>query len=228
MNSWEIIWHQSLVLPTLIYSLLLVVSLGYWFLVIVGALGFEGTEVEFEAELEANIEADLEVGAEGVAPCGMWLSGLHFLGLGRVPLMVVVSVMSLSGWCFGVVASMYLFPLLSGLLPFWLFALILFPLQFIGAGFVSNRVSIPVSKLTVFHPERGHQHLVGSTCKVTSGKVTPKLGTAQVEKPGNPPLLLNVRTKTDEIKLEKHQEAVIVAFNQEKNTYFIQPLSLEQ
>ena len=74
--------------PVLPASVLLALVSTYWLMVIVGAVGSDVLDWDFDLEADADLEGILGVGAVSI----------RFLNLGTVPVMVWMSAFALSFW----------------------------------------------------------------------------------------------------------------------------------
>ena len=75
--------------PVIPATVLLMFTMMYWMVVIVGAAGLDLIEVDLDIDGHSDIESAFSVG----------LVGLRFLNLGRVPLMVWITILALTWWC---------------------------------------------------------------------------------------------------------------------------------
>ncbi len=67
--------------------------------------------------------------------------------------------------------------------------------------------------------------IVGKTCVITTGTVTPTSGQAEIPQEGAP-ITLNVRSQEGQ-RLTKGMEAIVVEHDEEKNTYVVVPFNFE-
>ena len=164
-----------LVFPTVIFTILLGVAAAYWLFVMLGALDLDVLDGDFDA---ADVDGDGDPdGFAGV---------LHAVGLGGVPLALVLSLLILTSWVFCLVAMQVV-----GGRSGWLAA---------GAAVLSVGLAIPVTALAVrplrrffvTHPALQSKALVGKVCTVTTLSVTDRYGQAEVED-GGAGLLIQVR-----------------------------------
>ncbi|MEV4635734.1 hypothetical protein AB0J80_00100 [Actinoplanes sp. NPDC049548] len=145
--------------PTVLLTPLLIVVIGYWLVVVVGGADPEG-----------------DGGGEG--------GFLGFLGLGGVPVSVVLSLLIVFAW-FATLAGAELL----GALPA---ALVL--VGAVVAAWVVTRVAVLLLKR--FLPagaEPSRADFVGLTCVVRTGKVTRTFGQAEVHAPDGSSAIVQVR-----------------------------------
>lgn len=190
------------------YAILLVVVLGYWLLVIIGALHFDSLHLDsghFDLHHEVNIDGHVE--GETGGGIGQTLAGmLHFFNVDMVPPMVLLSVYVLVLWTLGMLAHHYL-----DVQNEWLMLAIFVPNLAVSL-FVTMAIFAPLApffRKLKYEGGIAHESLVGKTAVVVTGEVTEKFGQVQIETEASP-IVLNARCGADE-KLTKGDEVVIVA-----------------
>lgn len=152
--------------PTLVWTVLLGVSLVYWVFVIIGALGFDGFD--------------------GVDIDGVDLSALEStllaLGIGRVPFMVWISIFSVGGWT----ASALMASLFSGPYSAHLIAL-----ASLFVGVLLSRLVVPSLEPVFATAEAQKQDdLRGSMAVIRTSEVRGHFGQAYLE--DNPDLIIEI------------------------------------
>lgn len=200
--------REAIALPNLPFTVLLAGVVGYWLMVAVGVLDMEGGE--------GSMEVNGDVG-------GGWFSGItQFLNLGRVPVMVVVSLLALFLWMFSMIGTHYwagdsLARALVLLVPNLALSL--------GLTWVASR---PVAAFFRKLSAEGDEHvpLIGQTCEITTSTVTEALGQAQVDRKGAP-VVLNVRPLEGE-RLERGDTALIVSKDAGRGVYYVRRVSSEK
>ena len=89
----------------LFFTVLLLLVLVYWIMVILGALDVDFLDIDFDSDVDADADVDMDFQGGG------FLRGiLEFFYIGEVPVMVLVSVFSLSVWTISVLGNYYLNP----------------------------------------------------------------------------------------------------------------------
>lgn len=165
--------------------------------------------------ITGGTKAAAELGSDGSGSSSEGL--LSFLGFGKVPSTISGSFLIFFGWAFSLFGSS------------WLGAdagLVAKSGVFVGSFLMSMMAtSIAVRPLVkAFHsapPQRRH-HFIGKVCEITSGRVDGGFGTATVSD-GGAGLNLNVVCGRDN-GLKKGDRALIVDFDDERETWEIEPL----
>ena len=205
---WEVL-AAALAAVNLPYTVLLGLILLYWLTVIVGVLDLD----LFNVEVEADVDADMEAEVPGLG--GVGLAVLRFFHVGTIPLMLLLSFFALSLWVFSLLANHYLRN------QSLLVASVLVVPNVIVSLFVTKCVTLPFRALfrTLHHERAVLPEVIGHVCMVKTSKVDAASGQAEMASNGAP-LLLNVRTVGGEV-LSKGEEALIVQFNEDNNTYIV-------
>ena len=225
------------------FTVMLGAVFAYWIMFIVGAVGLDSFDLDLDMDLDADVDVDLDIdvsadvdvdpgldvdgdadvaAADGTTGGSLWISVLRFFNVGDVPLMILISVMVFCSWAMGVLGNHYFNPELSTGRSM----LLLIPIVVLSL-LVTKVVTTPVRKI-FSHANAGVEapmQMVGKTCVVTTGEVTPTFGQAQLAHEG-PPITLNVRCPTDR-SLSKGDEAVITDHDKESNTYTVVPFNWE-
>ena len=191
--------------PSLPATVLLLLVCGYWCLVILGALDMDILDFDLDIDLDADVDASiLQVG----------FIPLKWLNIGSVPTMLWLSVFSLTGW---MASRLMNSPTSHVNLDLATDGLAI--LRDMGiAMLITKGVTQPlVGKFDVVEPNTAAK-LIGSTCTVTTSEVTDSFGEARFATDGAP-LKLTVRAENE--PLAKGDQALIVAFDSETNSYLV-------
>lgn len=197
--------------PSYPATLLLLLICGYWVLVVVGALDLDFLDIDFDFDLDADVDAS--VLQFGFVP-------MKWLNLGSVPTMLWGSVFALAAWT---TSRLINSPVPHGSFDWMSDGQAI--LRDVGiAMLITKGVTQPlVGKFDVVEPNKA-ETLIGSTCTVTTSEVTDSFGEAEFKTDASP-LRLTVRVenehRAENEPLAKGDQALIVAFDSEKNTYLV-------
>ena len=206
------LWHASVHIVNLPYTLLLLLVVLYWISVMVGVLDMDALDLDL---------GEFEVEIDDAGPAGGGHEGLlEYFNLRQVPLSIVVSLFALSLWLLGVLANHYLHGTSSGLL-----GLILFVPNVLVSAHVAKFVTRPLVPLfRSLHADIAEtRDLIGSRVTVTSSKADATFGQAELASDGAP-ITLSVRTEGE--ALSKGTEAVILDVDADKHVYVISKLEV--
>lgn len=177
-------------MPTAAWTVILGVCLGFWVLSIIGGIGVDTVDGWMDADA-----GDLVDGSEG----GMGML-LGKMGLGGVPFMVMLTVLSLTGW----VSSFYAQSLLMPLVPegaHWLInaAVIVFSLAltFVIAVFLTALALRPLRRwlVKVAPPDLRAEDWVGRVASVSSMVLNNGEGRVEIDGGPSGPIILQARAR---------------------------------
>lgn len=224
-------FNIALSFPTVIFSGMLILVMMYWLMAIVGAVDielfdfdFEFDEVDFDIDIDADVDADFDadIDADADVDAGSHGGFLHAMmaaiGLGRVPVTIIASILTLVSWFLCFAAVYYLGPILgTGV--------------FVGLGVVVGSVIVglpitsifthPLKGLFDIHTKTGGHSLVGKLCKVTSGRVTETFGRGEVDD-GGAGLLVSIRCDTAGA-LTRGSRALLIEYDADDEVFFVEP-----
>ena len=183
----------------------------YWLLVALGAL-----DVHLFSDFDSDVHGDIHHDASH--DIGSFTKILHFVGVGDVPVMVIVSVLGLSMWLGSMIANYYLTD------GSQLYALALLIPNFVISVVVTRYITLPMRPLfRSLSKDRGAgEEVLGNICRITTSEATPTFGQAEITRSGAP-VLINVRTLDDAV-LVKGAQAAVVRGDSEKGVYYITPM----
>lgn len=191
--------------PTIIFTTLLLFSLGYWAIALI--FGFADFEVEAELDFESDMSGDVG-GADGATDAGTSpINGLlRGLGIHYMPLPLAISVASLAGWALSL-AGVWIFSATgsAGVLLGLVLLLLSFAFGLVVAGRI-GRILRPVFEVT---PAVRYRDLIGRLCTVRTGRVDDAFGQAEVVDAEKSTHLVQVRCRIDN-QLTAGQQALIV------------------
>ena len=215
--------NAILAYPTVLLTIPLGVMTVYWLFVILGALDIN---LLGDADLDGHGHTDLHVdghldghghpghdGGDGHGhhadePSGGAAGLIHALGLGGVPVTVMLSFLISTAWVFCIGGT----ELLGRGAPDWqrnLAAL----LSLAGAVPVTGFLIRPLRRLYRTIPAPQHRDLLGKICTVTTLHVDERYGQAEIED-GGAGLIVQVRS-TDPGRLSRGDRAVIFDYRDE-------------
>ena len=224
------ILDAAFTLPTSIFSVLLGFLGLYWLIVLVGALDiefldslFDGLEGLFGGGADAALEGAADGVADGVADAladGADHEGC--LGLGGVPMTIVLTFFSVFGWAFSYFGMTALVPSIPALATGGLVALLV-----VGGGavFLALGTTVlaaqPLKKMFRLAPVTQRGDLVGRTCKVTTLEVNQDFGQAEVTDKEGAAILIQARSKDADNQLTRGSKALIFEYDQMREVFFI-------
>ncbi|AHJ96977.1 OB-fold-containig protein [Hymenobacter swuensis] len=210
--------HAAVSPPNLLPTGLLVFVLLYWLTVLLGVLDFKTIDVDTDhaGHLGTDGHAAPDTAHAGVS----WLNhALAFFNLGRVPLMVFVSLVALPWWVGSILLNYYLGNT-SGLLGLAL----LMPLL-LGSLLVGKVLTTPFVRLfaAMEHNHDSGAQPLGKVCTLLLPASQEQLGQASVPQRAGAPLVLNVRAASAASELKKGDTALIIDYDAARRCYLVEP-----
>ena len=195
-----IIFFKAAVSPlNLPFTILLVFFMFYWLLVILGA-----------ADMDWMPDIDID------DPGGVLASVMEMLNIGEVPIMAVISVMSLSCWSFSMLSNHYLNSNQS-----WFIGLILLIFNIVIGFFATVIFSKLLVKIIgpIGNEDKEDQKILYKMGTVLTSEVTQNFGQVEIKTKGAP-ITINARTP-DGVILLKGEKALIFDEDKEQGIYFV-------
>jgi hypothetical protein len=239
----------AVALPTVLFTVLLSLSVVYWGLVVAGAVDLDGSDGAAEGSLKGVTEGALKGATEGALkgaaegalkgaaegvldstdgahgpthgpPDGALGTLLSALGFSRAPATVVLSLVGVFGWVTSTLSTLTLVPALP--LPSWLSKVLVLALSLVVALFATSFAVRPLAPLFRVHKAARSAGLVGRTATVSTGRVGRSFGQAQVDD-GGAGLILDVRHDVEGL-LRKGDRVLLVHFDEAQNAFEVEPL----
>ncbi len=216
----------ALAFPTVVFTAVLLVLGLYWLLVILGALDLDtfdmSAHVNMHGHVDAHVHLDADVDPDGMLPGPDLIEAvMSALGMGTVPLTVILSFLTLTAWMVSFAAVYYLAPMIGGLTS--LYAALFGVGSFVAALPVTMLIMQPFIQLFDTKGEKhGGESLIGSVCRVTTSRVDAKFGQADVDD-GGAGLLLPVRCEAQNNGLSRGSKALIIDYDDEQHAYIVEP-----
>ena len=201
--------------PTLIYTILLVVSVIYWAGAVLGFVELDLIDLDLDS---LDLDTSGDVGADSPHATPDVLAGLLLrFGLVGVPVTVSLSILILIGWLLCYYAVHFLFPFVPGsLLKFVAGIPVL-----LGTLYVSARITgvliRPLRPLFEKATQETVKQVLGQTAIVRTSRVDNEFGEASLDD-GGAGLILKVRTTGDD-RFTKGDKVVIYEKLSEQNIY---------
>ena len=227
--------NAILSVPTVVFTVMLLVIVLYWLMVIVGAIGVDvlhvgeaaGAKIEgmvggaVEGKIEGVLDGAVEGKVEGMTGKLEAVAGgggfLAILGFGKVPATVVISSLVLWSWALCVLAVRTG----GGLgLPAWALNLLGPALAVFLGGVITGLLVRAIGRFIVHHEPLNRADLVGKLCTITTGRVDAGFGQALISEHGVD-LTVDVRCDPPNT-LHRHAKAVIVGHDAEHHFYTVE------
>ena len=213
--------RESLLVYNFFFTGLLVLTLIYWLMLIVGMVDVDLFSPDVEAEFDLDVDVDVDTEAPHAKP-GVGAQILRFFNVGEVPFMVVFSIIIFTTWPLTVLANYYFNPGQSLTLGF-LFAGIAFCGSLIPAKFVTFPFKILFRRL---ESSTKHESLDGSVGTVRTATVNASYGQVEVVRDGSH-ILLNAYPFHGDESLSKGDSILVIDYDKERKKYGVTKLKPE-
>ncbi|MBT9392729.1 hypothetical protein KLP40_06100 [Hymenobacter sp. NST-14] len=216
--------HAAVAPPNLLPTGLLVFVLLYWLTVILGLIDFKSLDLEVATGVDVDAvdgHPGLHAGEAGVSFLN---HALAFFNLGRVPLMVFVSLLALPWWVGSILLNYYL-----GNETLLLGAVLLVPLLLASllAAKVLTTPFVRVFAALDRDADAGASPL-GKVCTLLLPATHTHLGQASVRLRNGSPLVLTVRAASPTAELRKGDTALILDYDAHRRCYLVEPFELDR
>ncbi|OKJ16141.1 DUF1449 family protein [Kitasatospora sp. CB01950] len=198
-------FEAALGFPTALFSFALVVVVGYWTLVLLGGLGFDGLD-------GGHHHVDAVDGGHGVDAHGGVLAGLRPDG---VPVTVAVSLLIAIAWFVSLAGS----ALTTGLPA----RAAVLAAAVVSAWVGTKALLRPLAKLLPQERAARRHDFVGRVCVVRTGRVTGDFGQAEVAAEDGSTAVVQVRSLTDEAGLSAGRTALIFDYDPVGEHFLVAP-----
>lgn len=213
--------------PTVVFTVLLGVSVALGLLVLAGVMGPELFSADVDVDLgvergdavvEAGTHGAMEGASEGGGSSGLGVLGsiVAFVKPKNVPMLLAMSMWSLFGWvmtgilCSTVLASLHV-------APHWLAASLMGMVGAVGASLLTSLVLRPLGR--ALKPENAvrREDLVGQTVIVDTSRVTRDFGSAKASD-GGAGLVISIRCDRKN-RLTRGSKALVVSYDAQREIY---------
>ncbi len=202
------------------YTILMMIVLLYWLSVILGAIDLDAFDLDLDADVDvdADVDLDADVDAEAGSIGGAIAGVLAFLNFGRVPFMLIMSVVILTAWSLAILTNHYYGNYTWGV------ALVAFLPIMLVSFIVAKIVSTPFVPLFArFNQVVKEIDYIGHPCRLRLPASADKFGQAEVNIDGDN-LLINVKTAEGEDGLASGEEALVIGQTADKRYYLVRRL----
>ena len=216
MRAVKEIW-QLAISPGILPATLLLIPVGlYW---IIGLMGLFDLNLDGADSIDLDVNGDGEIdSSDGFLP-GLMSSVLKIVNASDIPLMLVISLISVLLW-----GSMMIGTMIVGVGSFlagWPLALI----SLVVAILLCRFAVMPLKPFfrRMREEEEHHEPVIGRTGVVRSGELTDQFGQVEVsDKHG--PMLLNARLSLGDAPITRGQEVLVFDFDQASGIYYVRSL----
>lgn len=207
----------------IVYSVLILISVGIWLITVIGFISMSALDgiFDFAFDHEIDLDTDADIDAD-IADSGAFLSILGFVGVGKVPTTLIVTVMMFLLGLLGLTFHYFLFSYFSFTgITNWIIGIVGFGVNFFIALFATALVMRPLYPLFQDYGKvETSKSLVGQVASITSGKATNTFGQARIKLEGGDSVEITVRSN-DTHEAKYGERVLVVDYDEEKNIYYV-------
>ena len=210
----EVFYSNITSFPTAIYTVLVLVSIGFWLLNLIGLFNFDGLDIDVDIDIDSP-----EVGG--------FTTVLINLGLTAVPFTLVLSLLNIIAWAVSYYASLYGLVYFEPGLVHTLIGATIFIVSFAIALPITAYAIQPLRSLfTRLNDQGTTKTLIGEICTIRTSRVDENFGEAECCVDGLSHIIKVRTTNTPLTKLTNQQfkhgdKAVVIEHDKELGLYHI-------
>ena len=210
--------------PVITYSILLMVFLLYWMTVIIGVFDF--SSLDFDIDIDADVDMDVDVDVDADTDVDASGSGnivlvvLSFFNFGKVPFMVVMSVLSLSLWTIAILVNYYFS---DGSI---LFSIALFPINLLVSLIIAKIFTTPLVPIfKELYSEAKPIDYIGLLGEISLETSNFQIGQMElIHKDSFIKVMVKAVEEYDGV-IKRGTEVIIANHNEDKTLFFVRPAS---
>lgn len=207
--------NETVKLVNLPYTFLVIICLLYWLNVMIGVLSPDTLDLQLEGDVDLDAGLDTDVDDVSVDH-GVFALTAEFLFIGKVPLMIILTVLSTLMWVFSVLGNHYL-----GNTSVWVA---------LGASLPILAVSVFLTRFFVYPfalvfkklNQEEDLEIIGKTSKVLLPASAKKKGQASIII-GNAEQKIYIKTLNEKYLL-KGDDVMVVEYDASQKCYLVEPL----
>ncbi|MCF8374008.1 MAG: DUF1449 family protein [Bacteroidales bacterium] len=201
-------------------TILLLLSLIYWIIVILGIFDMDTVDLDLDTDIDVDVDADTNIDVDsnvGIGGSVMWINSvLSFFNIGRVPVIIIFSIFSLSLWMISVMVNYTL-----GNHYFLVSLLLLLPNIFVSM-LIAKFITMPLVKIFKKAKEiENNTGLEGKICTITLPASNNSMGQAIIKINGDT-FNINIITPVG-ISMEVGDQGLVIEYQIDKKMYLVEP-----
>ena len=200
--------------PTVIFTGLVMFVTLYWLVSLIGMVDMD--TVEFG-------DSGGDTNASDLSSAGFFTGLMLKFGLYGVPLIVILTLISLIGWLLSYVYTSFLHQRIDSGILYYMFGTGALILVLVASMWLTGIIITPIRKNIAKIPKRNAASNIGKTAIVRTLSVTDKHGEAELHD-GGAGLILKIRSDINDNVLKQGDKVVLVEYLNDANTYRVVPV----
>jgi len=203
--------------PTIVFTSLVMFVTLYWMVSLLGMADMDS--VDFG-------ESGSDAAVSDLSSTGFFTGLMLKFGLYGVPLVIILSLVSLIGWLLSYLYTSFLHQNFDSGVLYYVFGTGALIFVLVVSMWLTGMIISPIRKNIARIPKRNSANNVGKIAIVRTLSVTDKHGEAELND-GGAGLILKVRSDNSTSLLKKGDRVMLVAYLEETNTYQVVPVEDE-
>lgn len=195
--------------PTIIFTGLVMFVTLYWIVSLLGMADMDSLDLG-----ESGGDADVST----LSSTGFFTGLMLKFGLYGVPLIIILSLISLIGWLLSYLYTSFLHQYFDSGVLYYLFGTGAFIFVLVVSMWLTGIIISPIRKNIAKIPKRNSSNNVGKIAVVRTLSVTDKHGEAELND-GGAGLILKIRSDTNDGLLKQGDRVMLIEYLDEANTY---------
>ena len=195
--------------PTIIFTGLVMFVTLYWVVSLLGMADMDSVDLG-----ESGGDADVST----LSSTGFFTGLMLKFGLYGVPLIIILSLISLIGWLLSYLYTSFLHQYLDSGVLYYLFGTGALIFVLVVSMWLTGIIISPIRKNIAKIPKRNSSNNVGKVAVVRTLSVTDKHGEAELSD-GGAGLILKIRSDTNDGLLKQGDRVMLIEYLDEANTY---------
>ena len=204
--------------PTIIFTGLVMFVTLYWVVSLLGLADMDSVDL---GDLGGDVGSDADV--SNLSSTGFFTGLMLKFGLYGVPLIIILSLISLIGWLLSYLYTSFLHQNVDSGILYYVFGTGALVFVLVISMWLTGLIISPIRKNIAKIPKRNASSNIGKIAVVRTLSVTDKHGEA-VLNDGGAGLILKIRSDMSDNQLKQGDKVVLVAYLDDANTYRVTPV----
>lgn len=204
--------------PTIVFTGLVMFVTLYWVVSLLGLADMDSVDL---GDLGGDVGGDADV--SNLSSTGFFTGLMLKFGLYGVPLIIILSLISLIGWLLSYLYTSFLHQNVDSGILYYVFGTGALVFVLVISMWLTGLIISPIRKNVAKIPKRNASSNIGKIAVVRTLSVTDKHGEA-VLNDGGAGLILKIRSDMSDNQLKQGDKVVLVAYLDDANTYRVTPV----
>ncbi|MGE6442345.1 hypothetical protein ACQKC9_12375 [Psychrobacter sp. NPDC078409] len=200
--------------PTIVFTGLVMFVTLYWVVSLLGMADMDSVDA---------VETGSDAAVSDLSSTGFFTGLMLKFGLYGVPLVIILSLVSLIGWLLSYLYTSFLHQNFDSGVLYYVFGTGALIFVLVVSMWLTGMIISPIRRNIARIPKRNSANNVGKIAIVRTLSVTDKHGEAELND-GGAGLILKVRSDNSTSLLKKGDRVMLVAYLEETNTYQVAPV----